>query len=721
MDSKRWRIYLGRAALVVAGPVVFFAGVEGVLFLTGRFEPVRVLERVEHEGRKYWTTVPEFGPFVLRRSDTPRPQEVWLPVKKEAGKKRVVLVGESAAAGFPGSDFSLARLVDALWRERFPDQPMEVINLTMVGVNSHVLRVFVREAMAMEPDALVIYMGHNEVIGPYGPAGRLAGFYPAGWMAQASLAARNTRTGRFFEWASNKVGSMAGIRTEKWTGLDQFESARIAADDMVLDAMVAQTKGNVRAMAETALESGCKVLVCVPAVNLTDWPPLASADGDEEKSAMAAYEKAKKLQAEGGLAEAWKFYRQACDLDEMRFRADSRVRGVQREVVAEMASKDVMLVDSDIWLHEENPGPLTDRDFFLEHVHLTFEGRVAVAALMVDGVARLLHGGESQVGDAEIWWKSFPEMVREAKERTLFTSFDEAEILLETDELLEMDLFSEMRDLAERRERSIGRARSLRRLALQNFCAEDFLNRHALAESSNPTDPWVDKVASKVFLQAGHFQKAVEFAKKTTTKAPNIGFVRLGLCLEAIQDNRLDEALEHLREVERQTRQDNLIDKLYGEIYWRKGQPKTAEQFLRKHVDKNPDDFFGWANLALAQERAGDFREAVESYRKGLDLNPADALVLNNLSWILATLPDSSTTEKAQALKMAEMAVEINPFAHRYRGTLAVALFANNKIGQARVEASRAISMAKAKGDQEAAHELEKRLKEFTNVRDSAD
>jgi len=81
MDSKRWRIYLGRAALAVAGPVVFFAGLEAVLFLTGRFEPVRVLERVMHQGKEYWATVPEFGDFALRRQFAPGPQHVWVPVE----------------------------------------------------------------------------------------------------------------------------------------------------------------------------------------------------------------------------------------------------------------------------------------------------------------------------------------------------------------------------------------------------------------------------------------------------------------------------------------------------------------------------------------------------------------------------------------------------------------------------------------------------------------
>jgi len=84
--------------------------------------------------------------------------------------------GGAAGGGYsqivPMEDFNLARLVEAAWALRHPGVRIEVVNLTMTGINSHALRRFLREAMAMEPDALVLYAGHNEAIGPFGPADR---------------------------------------------------------------------------------------------------------------------------------------------------------------------------------------------------------------------------------------------------------------------------------------------------------------------------------------------------------------------------------------------------------------------------------------------------------------------------------------------------------------------------------------------------------------------
>jgi lysophospholipase L1-like esterase len=604
MSLKNWRTVFGRLALVVVAPGVFFGLLEGVLFLTGRFEPVRVLERVWHGGKEWWSSVPEYGEFALRRGTSPKPSHLWVPVEKTPGTLRVLMVGESAAAGYPVEEFGMARMLRALWRERFPDKPIEVVNLTMVGVSSHILREFVRQGMELEPDAVVFYMGHNEVIGPYGPAGRLAGFFPSGWMAQASLAVRNTRTGRFLEWGAGRL-SEAGAENKKWVGLDEFAGARVAADDPVLDAMVKQTRENLRELVDMAVAGGSKALVCVPAVNLTDWPPLASAEGGEEVSAMAAYSKAQKLMGNakwemgvaaqpprtedggrmaeeemvgagaresrssgafgrhgrdahapilgadapgeaagpldtddttevlgsteeahrrwpegiakravskakvvppgaGGISEeAWELYRRACDLDQMRLRADSRVRGVQREVVEEMASKDVMLVDADFWLHEKNPGFRTDRDFFLEHVHLTFEGRVAVAALMVDGLAELLGVAKDRMMDAQRWWGDFPGKVAAARERVMFTEFDEAGMYGEVERLMKLGVFSGLPDLQERRGWLKRREGDLNNEASAKLNPDELRTRHRMAAAADPEDPWVDYLAARIFFENG--------------------------------------------------------------------------------------------------------------------------------------------------------------------------------------------------------------------------
>jgi hypothetical protein len=97
-----------RVALVVCGPVLLFGLLEGGLYLGGKFEPSPVLKQVRHEGVDYWASEPEYGPHALLREDAPMPHHVWLPVDRNPDKLRVVMLGESAVAGFPSEEYSLA-------------------------------------------------------------------------------------------------------------------------------------------------------------------------------------------------------------------------------------------------------------------------------------------------------------------------------------------------------------------------------------------------------------------------------------------------------------------------------------------------------------------------------------------------------------------------------------------------------------------------------------
>lgn len=229
------------------------------------------------------------------------------------------------------TDLHLGRMVQARWMARFPGQPVQVINLSMVAVDSSTLRDFAREALAFEPDMFVIYAGHNEVVGPCGPA---APFLPPS--AWASL-----RCVRLLRSISSFVAGSAP--RPEWRGLDEYRGVHVAKDDPSLDAMLQRTEDNFREIVGLARQQGAKVLFCTPAVNLDDWPPaegeptdaggieavLAAQDAGKNggfRSAALVYAAAQKSKAAGDLTRAWPPFREACDLDALRWRADSRVR-----------------------------------------------------------------------------------------------------------------------------------------------------------------------------------------------------------------------------------------------------------------------------------------------------------------------------------------------------------------------------------------------------------
>ncbi len=693
--------------MVVLAPVIFFAGLESLLFFVGGFEPVPVLKQVTHEGKNYWVMEPEYTRRVLERDNVILRQKFFLPVERTPGTHRVILLGESAAAGYPLTEYGLGRLMKVLWGAEFPAEKIEMVDMTSVGINSHVLRVFAREAMRMQPDAVILYAGNNEIIGPFGPTNIFGWQAPGVWFAQAGLALGTTRTGRALRLLVEKAGKQG---PGEWRGLEEFRSAHFAADDPAVIQATTLAKENFRAIVETALDGDAKVLVCVPAVNLTDWPPLVDADGKEGKSARAAYENARDLGVAGESNEMWQLYRLACDLDQMRFRADSRVRQGLREVVAEAASPDVLLVDADLWLHEQNPGPWTDRDFFLEHVHLTFEGRVAVATLMVDGLAELLGISSTHAPQAREWWEALPARVAEARRRTMFTEAEEAVMWELIASLLQMEVFSTGSDIGERRKRVSNRTAELQAAAAKWKNRANVREAYAEAVAANPDDAELHDTAFKHFGPVGDRLQARAALERAVELQPNLVLANLALAELAMDEGRFEDAMRIAETADVFQTGGTELDAIKAAVLARRGKYKEAVNLLDRYVRRWPEDVRAVGMLASLHNRLGRARKAEQFYRSALAQRPDAAENLNNFAWHLATKADATPSDRLEAIALARRATELNPEAHRYRGTLAVALLADGRNQQARQEGERAIAMARAVGDSEAVQELEKQF-----------
>ena len=82
---------------------------------------------------------------------------------------RIVAMGGSTAAGFPYGRFGApAGILQHRLKGLYPQRHIEVINVAMSSINTYMLRDFVDEVLAIEPDAIYIYAGHNEYLGVMG-------------------------------------------------------------------------------------------------------------------------------------------------------------------------------------------------------------------------------------------------------------------------------------------------------------------------------------------------------------------------------------------------------------------------------------------------------------------------------------------------------------------------------------------------------------------------
>jgi hypothetical protein len=77
------------------------------------------------------------------------------PFRFDATKKpdaiRIFILGESAALGTPEPAFGFGRALERILKHRYPERSIEMINLAMRGINSHMIHVIARECVEYDP------------------------------------------------------------------------------------------------------------------------------------------------------------------------------------------------------------------------------------------------------------------------------------------------------------------------------------------------------------------------------------------------------------------------------------------------------------------------------------------------------------------------------------------------------------------------------------------
>ena len=247
-------------------------------------------------GRKVLIENQKFGRRFFPAHLARTPYHSVLSQEKPAGSYRIFVFGESAAMGDPEPGFGLPRLLEVLLEAKFPATDFEVINVAMTAINSHVVREIAHDCMDMDGDLWLIYMGNNEVIGPYGAGTIFGERVPPLGVVRASTVLGRMRLGQLIK----SFGSSASA-PKNWDGLKMFIKQKVRHDDPAMARVHSHFKSNLDAIIRMGREAGAKVLVSTVAVNLKDCPPF----GSRHRGGLLAGEKAnwEQLWKEGMKAE----------------------------------------------------------------------------------------------------------------------------------------------------------------------------------------------------------------------------------------------------------------------------------------------------------------------------------------------------------------------------------------------------------------------------------
>ncbi|MCE3285299.1 MAG: hypothetical protein K0R70_1555, partial [Steroidobacteraceae bacterium] len=368
--------------ITVLSPLVLLAFAEGGLRLAGvgTLEPLFVPVA---SAPGYLQPNPEavrrFFPDPTRAPDVSI-DTTWFPAKKGDATLRIFVQGESSAAGFPyGRWASPAAMLQQRLQRSYPDRDVEVVNTAMAAVTSYVLLDFADEIIARQPDAVVIYTGHNEFLGIGGVGSSLVSARSPG-VARAIATLRRLHVYRALE---RTLGPLLGPTQDPLSDRGGTLMARVAKERSIplgSELFVRgerQFRGNLDRLLGRYAQAGVPVLVGTLASNLRDQPPFVSVVGAGPDSAAVRYETARRLDRDGRYAEALNEYTAAKDLDGLRFRAPESFDTVIRDVAERQGAT---VVDVRGALADVARDGIVGADLMLEHVHPNVEGYFRLAS-----------------------------------------------------------------------------------------------------------------------------------------------------------------------------------------------------------------------------------------------------------------------------------------------------------------------------------------------------
>ena len=163
---------------------------------------------------------------------------------------------------------------------------------------------------------------------------------------------------------------------------------------------------------------------------------------------------------------------------------------------------------------------------------------------------------------------------------------------------------------------------------------------------------------ANALLRTGQIDDAITQLRKVLELNYKPAEIHYNLGNALLQNGRVDEAISHFQKAlaiqpDFADAHDNL-----GVVLLQTGRVDEAISHLQKALDIRPGGAETHNTLGLALFSKGNAAEAASHYRQALKIQPDYADAQNNLAHVLATCPDASLRNGAEAVKLARQANE---------------------------------------------------------------
>jgi tetratricopeptide (TPR) repeat protein len=643
-----------RLVAIVVVPLILLGGVEAALRLAGYGYRTNLFKEIQIGNGDFFVNNDDFSLRFFPPQLARFPGPVRMTAKKSADTYRIFILGESAAMGDPEPAYAASRCLEALLSARYPKTHFEIVNLGVTAINSHVILPIARDCARHDGDLWIIYMGNNEMVGPFGAATVFGAKAPPLAMIRFNLAIQKTRLGQLLVNLGRKLKG-GNPDAPSWGGMEMFVGNQLPADDPRKEVVYQNFSRNLHDIVKAGLDSGAKIILNTMAVNLKDCAPFASMinrnlpaadrarfdqlfvqgvqaeDRGDFANAAHQFESAATLDPTvAGLQFRWgesllkltnyaaarEHLQSACDEDALPFRTDSRLNALIAATGRELADDRLVLFDAAGALAANTSSGLCGDETFYEHVHFNFDGSYQLGRAWAGQVAAMLPTEITRAAVTNDW------ATQEACERRLgLSDWNRSSIIQGVIERMQQPPLSSQLGNGERMKKLETRVTRLHS-QMNPVAATNVMEAFQTALAQCPDDYCLPENFALFLQSVGGLPGAVAQCRRVHDLIP--------------QDGIADFQLGHLLEIQ--------------------GQWAGAESSLHEAVNIRPSLTEGWIELGNVLASQNKFTEALASYSTAHKQRPRDAQIVCHRGNVLAKL-----NRHAEAMEQYRAAIKLNP------------------------------------------------------------
>jgi len=338
-----------------------------------------VADKVENHGDYYMVNPHATEKYFSRFEATSGTNDLFLKRKPENGF-RIFVMGSSTVYGYPyDRNLMASRILQQRLQDAYPGKTIEVINTAFTAINSITLKDFINQILDYEPDAIVIYAGHNEFYGAFG-VGSNETMSKSPFLQSMHFKLMNLRIYQLMRSAiggiSNKLASKSDAADSKGTLMKRIVKDKdIVYKGEKYNIGINQFNDNLSYILKEAGKDKVPVFLSDLVSNIKDLPPF----GDIAKANLSAatkYKEALNVLATGDTVKAKELFYEAKDLDPVRFRASEDINQI---IYSQAKQPGVTLIPTKQWFENASKGGLIGNNLITEHLHPNIDGQFMMA------------------------------------------------------------------------------------------------------------------------------------------------------------------------------------------------------------------------------------------------------------------------------------------------------------------------------------------------------